>query len=129
MTIHGRVVPSTAIQVKLAARAITGATLIGETRVGTSADRLRSLMLNSANPTTKLEAVRAIEGGDMIVIAAYSSAFSTARAEVPDLSDNRAELTNRIGHPILRTKLTQIMMNVAKPAINAHRLSSDFTWQ
>jgi len=68
LAIRGRVIPSTLSNVTLVGSTVSGETLIGETRVGNSSDRLQSLTLIPANPTAHLEAVRAIEDADLIVI-------------------------------------------------------------
>tara|TARA_Y100000588_G_scaffold395323_2_gene523434 strand:- start:48023 stop:49450 length:1428 start_codon:yes stop_codon:yes gene_type:complete len=68
LAIRGRVIPSTTDYVTLVGSTVSGETLIGETSVGSSADSLRSLTLNPADPMAHPEAVRAIEDADMIVI-------------------------------------------------------------
>ena len=68
LAIRGRVIPSTLNDVTLVGSTVSGETLVGETRVGNSSDRLRSLTLIPEDPTAHPEAVKAIEGADLIVI-------------------------------------------------------------
>jgi uncharacterized cofD-like protein len=68
LAIRGPVIPSTSGSVTLVGIRVSGETLIGETRVGNSADHLRSLTLIPANPLRDPDAVRAIEDADMLVI-------------------------------------------------------------
>ena len=68
LAIRGRVIPSTTEHVTLVGSTVSGEILIGETRVGTSGDRLKSLILSPPHPAAHAEAVRAIKDADMVVI-------------------------------------------------------------
>ena len=67
LAIRGRVIPSTSSSLTLVGSTVSGEMLIGETRVGHSRDRLRSLSLIPPNPAAHPEAIRAIENADMIL--------------------------------------------------------------
>ena len=68
MAIRGRVIPATFSDVTLIGSTVSGQRLIGESRVGSSPERLRSLVLMPPDPPAHPEAVKAIQDADLIVL-------------------------------------------------------------
>ena len=68
LAIRGRVVPSTFSDVTLVGSTVSGQRLIGESRVGNSSERLRSLVLMPADPPAHPDAVSAIQEADLIIL-------------------------------------------------------------
>ena len=68
LAIRGRVIPSTSVDVTLMATTASGQHLIGESRVGTAADPLKSLALMPANAAAHPDAKLAIEEADLILL-------------------------------------------------------------
>ncbi len=68
LAIRGRVIPSTSANVTLVANTISGATLIGESRVGTARERIKSVALQPGDAPGHPEARRAIEEADLIIL-------------------------------------------------------------
>lgn len=68
LAIRGRVVPSTSSDVTLVGRTVSGQRLIGETKVGSSTERLRSLVLVPPDPPAHQDAIKAIEEADLLIL-------------------------------------------------------------
>ena len=68
LAVRGRVVPSTFTDVTLVGRTVSGRRLIGESRVGTSPERLRSLALIPSNAPGHPDAIKAIHEADLIIL-------------------------------------------------------------
>ena len=68
LAIRGRVVPSTFSDVTLVGNTVSGHQLIGESRVASSAEQLRSLVLMPADPPAHPDAVKAIKEADLIIL-------------------------------------------------------------
>ena len=68
LAVRGRVLPSTFTDVTLVGRTVSGQRLIGESRVGTAKERLRSLVLVPPNAPGNPDAVRAIQEADLIIL-------------------------------------------------------------
>ena len=68
LAIRGRVVPSTFSDVTLVGNTVSGHQLIGETRVASSSEQLRSLVLMPADPPPHPDAVKAIQEADLIIL-------------------------------------------------------------
>ena len=68
LAIRGRVVPSTTSDVTLVGRTVTGQRLIGESRVGSSTERLRSLVLVPPDPRAHSDAIKAIQEADLLIL-------------------------------------------------------------
>ena len=68
LAIRGKVIPSTHTDVTLVGRTVSGQRLIGESRVGRSSERLRSLVLVPPDPPAHPEAVQAINDADLIIL-------------------------------------------------------------
>ena len=68
LAIRGKVVPSASSDVTLIGRTVTGQSLVGESRVGTAPERLRSLALVPPDVPAHPEAVKAIEEADLIIL-------------------------------------------------------------
>lgn len=68
LAIRGRVVPSTSSDVTLVGRTVTGQHLIGESKVGNSPERLRSLVLVPPNPPAHADAIKSIQEADLLVL-------------------------------------------------------------
>ncbi len=94
LAIRGRVIPSTSVDVTLTATTASGQRLIGESRVGTAQDPLRSLALLPANATAHPEAKKAIEDADLIVLGPGSLFTSIVpNLLVPEISSAIANAT------------------------------------
>ena len=65
LAIRGQVVPSTISDVTLVGRTVSGRRLIGESRVGSSNERLRSLVLVPPDPPAHADAILAIQEADL----------------------------------------------------------------
>ena len=68
LAIRGRVVPSTTSDVTLVGRTASGRRLIGESRVGSSNERLRSLVLVPPDPPAHADAILAIQEADLLIL-------------------------------------------------------------
>ena len=68
LAIRGRVVPSTSSDVTLVGRTVSGQRLIGESRVGSSSERLRSLVLVPPDPPAHSDAIKAIQEADLLIL-------------------------------------------------------------
>ena len=68
LAVRGRVVPSTFTDVTLVGSTVSGQQLIGESRVGTSPERLRSLALIPSNAPGHPDAVKTIGEADLIIL-------------------------------------------------------------
>ena len=68
LAIRGRVVPSTTSDVTLVGRTVTGQRLIGESKVGSSSERLRSLVLVPPDPPAHADAIKAIQEADLLIL-------------------------------------------------------------
>ena len=68
LAIRGRVVPSTTSDVTLVGRTVSGRRLIGESRVGSSNERLRSLVLVPPDPPAHADAILAIQEADLLIL-------------------------------------------------------------
>lgn len=68
LAIRGKVIPSTASEITLEARTISGERLVGESSVGNSTERLRSLAINPPDAPADPDAVNAILEADLLVI-------------------------------------------------------------
>ena len=68
LAIRGRVVPSTTSDVTLVGRTVSGQRLIGESRVGSSTERLRSLVLVPPDPRAHSDAIKAIQEADLLIL-------------------------------------------------------------
>ena len=68
LAVRGRVVPSTFTDVTLIGSTVSGRRLIGESRVGTSAERLRSLALMPSDAPGHPDAIKAIEEAHLIIL-------------------------------------------------------------
>lgn len=68
LAVRGKVVPSTFTNVTLVGSTVTGRRLIGESRIGTSEERLRSLALLPADAPGHPDAVKAIMEAQLIIL-------------------------------------------------------------
>lgn len=68
LAIRGKVIPSTFDNVTLVGRTVSGQHLVGESLVGTSTERLRSLVLVPPDPPAHPDAIKAIQEADLIVL-------------------------------------------------------------
>ena len=68
LAVRGQVVPSTFTEVTLIGSTVSGRQLIGESRVGTSPERLRSLALIPSNAPGHPVAIKAIHEADLIIL-------------------------------------------------------------
>ena len=68
LAVRGRVIPSTFTDVTLVGSTVSGRQLIGESSIGTSAERLRSLALAPSDAPGHPDAVKAIEEADLIIL-------------------------------------------------------------
>lgn len=68
LAIRGRVIPSTSHDVTLVGRTVSGQRLIGESRIGRSSERLRSLVLVPPNAPGHPDAIKAINDADLIIL-------------------------------------------------------------
>lgn len=68
LAIRGRVIPSTPENVVLVGNTVSGRELIGESRVGAAAEKLREVALLPATARAHPEAVKAIEQADLIIL-------------------------------------------------------------
>ena len=107
LAVRGRVMPSTFTDVTLVGRTVSGRRLIGESRVGTSPERLRSLSLIPSNAPGHPDAIKAIHEADLIIMGPGSlftsivpnllvSEISTAIAEASAL---KMYICNVAGEP------------------------------
>ena len=104
LAIRGRVVPSTTSDVTLVGRTVSGQRLIGESRVGSSTERLRSLVLVPPDPPAHSDAIKAIEEADMLILGP-GSLFTSI---VPNL------LVREVANAVARTSaLKMYVCNVA----------------
>jgi uncharacterized cofD-like protein len=69
LAIRGKVIPSTQSDIILVANTVSGQRLIGESRVGTAPDRLKSVAIVPPNAPGHPDAVQAIEEADLILLA------------------------------------------------------------
>ena len=68
LAIRGRVVPSTSSDVTLVGSTVSGHRLIGESRVGSSPERLRSLALMPPDAPAHPDAIMTIQEADLIIL-------------------------------------------------------------
>ena len=68
LAVRGRVIPSTFTEVTLVGSTVSGRRLIGESSIGTSDERLRSLALTPSDAPGHPDAVKAIEEADLIIL-------------------------------------------------------------
>ncbi len=68
LAVRGRVIPSTTANVTLVGNTVSGQTLVGESRVGTAHERLRSVTLIPTDAPAHPEAKEAIEKADLIIL-------------------------------------------------------------
>ena len=68
LAVRGRVVPSTFTDVTLIGSTVSGRQLIGESRIGTSAERLRSLALIPSDAPGHPDAIAAIKEAHLIIL-------------------------------------------------------------
>ena len=68
LAVRGRVVPSTFTDVTLVGSTVSGRQLIGESRIGTSEERLRSLSLIPPDAPGHPDAIKAIEEAHLIIL-------------------------------------------------------------
>lgn len=68
LAIRGRVVTSTSSDVTLVGRTVSGQRLIGESKVGSSPERLRSLVLVPPDPPAHSDAIKAIQEADLLIL-------------------------------------------------------------
>ena len=78
LAVRGRVIPSTFTDVTLVGSTVSGRQLIGESSIGTSAERLRSLALTPSDAPGHPDAVKAIEEADLIILGPGSLFTSIA---------------------------------------------------
>ncbi len=78
LAVRGRVIPSTFTDVTLVGSTVSGRQLIGESRIGTSEERLRSLALTPSDAPGHPDAVKAIEEADLIILGPGSLFTSIA---------------------------------------------------
>ena len=78
LAVRGRVVPSTFTEVTLVGSTVSGRRLIGESSIGTSDERLRSLALIPSDAPAHPDAVKAIEEADLIILGPGSLFTSIA---------------------------------------------------
>ncbi len=87
LAVRGRVIPSTFTDVTLVGSTVSGRQLIGESSIGTSAERLRSLALTPPDAPGHPDAVKAIEEADLIILGPGSLFTSIVpNLLVPDIS-------------------------------------------
>ena len=68
LAVRGRVIPSTFTDITLVGNTVSGQQLIGESRVGRSSERLRSLVLLPPDAAAHPDAVKAIYEADLIIL-------------------------------------------------------------
>ena len=68
LAVRGRVIPSTFTDVTLVGSTVSGRQLIGESRIGTSAERLRSLTLIPPDAPGHPDAIEAIKEAHLIIL-------------------------------------------------------------
>ncbi len=104
LAVRGRVIPSTFTDVTLVGSTVSGRQLIGESNIGKSTERLRSLALTPSDAPGHPDAVKAIEEADLIILGP-GSLFTSI---VPNL------LVRDISSAIARSKaLKMYICNVA----------------
>ena len=87
LAVRGRVIPSTFTDVTLVGSTVSGRQLIGESSIGTSAERLHSLALTPSDAPGHPDAVKAIEEADLIILGPGSLFTSIVpNLLVPDIS-------------------------------------------
>jgi uncharacterized cofD-like protein len=69
LAIRGKVIPSTDSDITLVASTVSGQRLVGESRVGTAPDRLKSVSIMPPDAPGHPDAVKAIEEADLILLA------------------------------------------------------------
>ncbi|MCH8224908.1 MAG: YvcK family protein [Chloroflexi bacterium] len=68
LAIRGRVIPSTSTDIVIVGSTISGQMLLGESRVGTATERLRSIALVPADAPVHPDAAKAIKEADLIIL-------------------------------------------------------------
>ncbi len=68
LAIRGKVIPSTSVNVTLLGSTVSGHTLVGESRVGTTTERLSAVTLVPPDAPAHPEAIKAIEEADLIIL-------------------------------------------------------------
>ncbi|MBI4338646.1 MAG: YvcK family protein [Chloroflexi bacterium] len=105
LAIRGKVIPSTPDNVVLVGSTVSGRELLGESRVGTTTEKLQTVALVPANARAHSEALLAIEQADLIVLGP-GSLFTSI---VPNL------LVREISEAIVRSRaLKMYIANVAE---------------
>ena len=68
LAIRGRVIPSTSTDMVIVGNTVTGQMLLGESRVGTTTERLRSIALVPPDAPAHPDAAKAIREADLIIL-------------------------------------------------------------
>ena len=88
LAVRGRVIPSTFTEVTLVGSTVSGRPLIGESSIGASVERLRSLALTPSDAPGHPDAVKAIAEADLIILGPGSLFTSIVpNLLVRDISD------------------------------------------
>ena len=68
LAIRGRVIPSTSTDIVIVGSTVTGQMLLGESRVGTTTERLRSIALLPPDAPAHPDAAKAVREADLIIL-------------------------------------------------------------